>query len=143
MLNPLTYAVSNLVNDSVLAGLMGTTVPNPQIFTGDVDIVREQQTSFQYPMIILHTISDVFRVMPLNARDMVVQMDIMDRTSEMDVVNIYEQVCNNFSYTNSVQGGTKIWWTRPESGADVSETEMRIYHVRASIIFYYFDNSPE
>jgi hypothetical protein len=142
MINPLEYVITNLVNDTVLAGLMQTSVPNKNIFTGDADIVRETQPSFEYPMIIIHTISDMFRVMPLNARDMHIQLDIMDRTSELEVVNIYEQLCNNLAYTNSVQGGTKIWWTRPDNASDVSETEMRIYHIRMDVVIYYYDNTP-
>jgi hypothetical protein len=143
MVNPLQTAVASLVNDPVLAGLMGTTTPNKLIYTGDVDIVQETQASLQYPMVLIHTISDTFRVMPLNARDMVIQLDIMDRTSELEAANIYEQVCTNFAYTNATNGGTRIWWTRPNSGADVSETEMRIYHIRMDVIIYYYDNTPE
>lgn len=143
MLNPLNSIVSVLVNDATLATLMGTTVPNTLIYTGDVDIVQETQASLQYPMVLIHTVSDEFKVMPLHGREMRIQLDIMDRTSELEAINIYEQVCVDLSFLSSTQGGTKIWWTRPTGGADVSESEMRIYHIRAEAVVYYFDNQPE
>jgi hypothetical protein len=143
MLNPLNYIATTLANDSSLASLMNTSTPNPQVFIGDVDIVRETQTSLQYPMIVVHTVSDIFRVMPLNGRDMHIQIDIIDRTSELEVVNIYEQVCSDLTYMTSVNQGTKIWWTRADGGADESETEMRIFHIKMSVIIYYYDNSNE
>jgi hypothetical protein len=143
MLNPLINLVSVLTTDSTLAGLMGTTVPNTLIYVGDVDIVQETQQSLQYPMLLIHTISDTFRVLPLNARDMHIQIDIMDRTSEMEAIQIYEQVCNDLAFVNTTQGGTRIWWTRPDSGADHSESEMRIYHIILDCIIYYYDNTPE
>lgn len=143
MLNPLINLVNVLTTDATLAGLMGQTVPNPKIYTGDVDVVQETQNSLQYPMVLIHTISDVFRVMPLNGRDMTIQIDIMDRNSEMAVIQIYEQICNDLAFINATQGGTKIWWTRPTGGADVSETEMRIYHCRMDLICYYYNNQPE
>ena len=143
MILPLQTIANALVQDSTLATLMGTTAPNKQIFTSSVDIVRETQTSFQYPMLIISPVSDMFEVMPLNARKMTFQVDIFDRTSELECIQIYEQVCNDLKFVSSVNQGTKIWWTRPDAGQDVQEAEMRIWHIRMDGVCYYFDNENE
>ena len=143
MLAPLQNVVSILTNDSGLASLMSTTIPNAQIYTGDVDVVREQQTTFQYPLLVIHTISDVFERLPLGARETVLQIDSYSRNDELEVVNIYEYIGNLLSYSNQVQGGTRIWWERTTDGHDQSETDMRIFHIPMTLHIWAYDNSPE
>ena len=144
MINTNQNIVAALNSDITLAALMGTTVPNKLIFSGDVDIVQETQASFQYPMIMISPISEVFDVLPLEARNAHFQLDIFDRTSQLEVEQIYEQVVYNLSFINTSQGGTKIWWTRPDSATYVHEGEMRIFHIRLDVVVYSYNNTlPE
>lgn len=143
MLKPIENIVATLKGDSTLATLMGTTTPNKQVFTGDVDIVRETQKSFQYPIVLIHVVSDMFEVMPLNGRKMRLQFDILDRDNQLGAMKIYEQICDLLKYASSVNGNTKIWWSRPENGSTESESEMRIWRIRIDVVVYYFDNANE
>ena len=143
MLAPLQFIVSTLTGNATLAGLMNTSIPNKAIYTGDVDVVREQQTTFQYPLLVIHTIADSFERLPLNARETVLQIDIYSRNDELEAVNIYEEIGNILVYENSVQGGTKIWWQRVTDGHDQSEEGMRIFHIPITLKIWSYDNSPE
>jgi len=143
MIAQLQNIVSVLSTDSTLAGLMSTTVPNKAIYVGDVDIVREQQKTFQYPLLVLHTISDSFERLPLGARETVIQLDVYSRNNEMEAINIYEEIGNVLSYSNATQGGTMIWWQRVTDGHDQSETEMRIWHIPVTLKVWSYDNTPE
>lgn len=144
MLAPLQSVVNQLTTDSTLAGLMSTTLPNMAIYVGDVDVVREQQSTFQYPLLVIHTISDSFERLPLGARETVIQIDTYSRTNEMEAVNIYEYIGSTLSYSNDNISSTVIWWERTLDGHDQSETEMRIFHIPMTVKVWSYDNStPE
>ena len=144
MINTAQNIIISLTQDSTLAGLMNTTVPNNSVYTGDVYVVREKQNTFQYPLLTMSPVSEEFEVMPLNGRQATYQLDIFSRNSEIEAIQIYEQVVFNLSFINTSQDSTKIWWTRPVSATNISESEMRIFHIRVDIHVWSFNNSlPE
>lgn len=144
MIAILENIVPRLTQDATLATLMGQSIPNKLIYVGDVDIVQETQKSFQYPMILIHTTHDEFSRLPLGARETHLQFDVMSKTSELQVIQIYEQMCQDLLYVSGFQGNSFIWWSRPTSATDISESEMRVWHIRAEAHFWNYDNTqPE
>ena len=120
--------INILVNDSTLASLMNTTVPNKQIFTGNVDLIMETKSTINFPAIILSGISEVFRTVPLGARDSRIQLDIWDRTSELDIENIYERVVFLLNYQSGDINTTHIFWQRGSGLTSQYESDMRLWH---------------
>ena len=134
MLDLQKSVISLIINDSALAVLMGTTVPNKNIFTGPVDIVMEKQSELRFPMIVIRVISESFRTVPKGATDSRLQLDIWSKTSELAVGQLYERVFQILNFKSADQGSTHIFWQRGEGLSEDFVTEMRLWNWHADLI---------
>jgi hypothetical protein len=103
-------------------------VPASNIMVGFVDVVTEKQVDLLMPQINLHLVSEVSRSVPSNTRDTMVQIDIWGRTSQLEIINIYERIITLLNYTSPLQGSTKIFWERLGGAVDQYESDRGIWH---------------
>ena len=124
MLEILTYIISILTGDATL-----TAIVNPaNIMTGPVDIVTETQSGLIIPQINIYTSSESLRSVPLNTRDTEVDIDILSRTSMLEVITIYERIVELLKYNSADVSTAHIFWSKPTVAQDVIETDRRIFH---------------
>jgi hypothetical protein len=133
MLNINENLVNQLKNDSTLASLMNTTVPNLSIFSGAVDVVKQLQKELGFPLIEMHTISESVRTVPLNVKDTMVQLDIWSRVSELQVQQIYERVMILLNFQSTITtgsiNGTTIEWQRSNGAVEDYSSEIRLWKI--------------
>lgn len=124
MLEILQNIIAVLKGDTTLTNI----VPAVNILVGPVDVVTETQNGLKMPQINLHVISEVSRSVPSNTRDTLVQLDIWDRNSQLELETIYERIITLLNYTSPTQGSAKIFWERLGGSVDQYESDRRIWH---------------
>lgn len=107
---------------------LNAIVPAANIFTGPVDMTMETQKSLLYPSLVLSLGNESVRSVPSNARDTMIQIDIWSRTSQLEVLNIYEQLLVLLNYQQADQGAAHIFWTTAHHSIDLFETDRRVWH---------------
>jgi hypothetical protein len=136
MIDILSQTISTLVNDATLATLMSTTVPNKNIHSGRVDIIKEQQNTLGFPTIVLLPISENFSTVPLNAKQSTIQIDIWGRNSELEVLNIYERLMTLLNYKTGDNKGTHTFWQRSNSFTESLESGENLWRISSDIVLW-------
>ena len=136
MLNLLTQTVATLVNDTTLATLLSTTTPNKHIFTGRVDIVKEQQNTLGFPMLVLHSVSESYVTVPRNTKESRVQIDIWGRNNEAEVLAIYERLAVLLNFTTGDTSGTHTFWQRGDGFNESFESDASLWHLSFDIFYW-------
>ena len=124
MLEILVKMVAALKAYSALTSLVSAN----NIFVGPVDIAFEKQKDLLYPSLVLSTVSEAVRTVPLGARDTTVQVDIYSRNSQLELENIYEAVLGALNFQSGDQGTAHIFWQRLGSAVDLFESDRRVWH---------------
>lgn len=124
MLEILEQFVSVLSNDPVLTAI----VPASNILVGPVDILTETQAGLKLPQINIHVVSEAQRSVPLSTRDSLIQIDIWDRNSQLEVVTIYERIIALLSYQTYDKSVAHVFWQRLGGATDLYESDRRIFH---------------
>lgn len=118
------YIIAVLKADTTLTAI----VPATSISAGPVDIAQEAQATLRMPQINLAMIAETSRTVPLGARDIVMQLDIWDRNSQLELETIYEEVLNVLNFVTANENSTHIYWERSEGAVDQYEADRRIWH---------------
>lgn len=124
MLEILQSLIATLQGDTTLTSI----VPASNISVGPVDIVTETQSGLRIPQINIRIVSEISRSVPLNTRDTMVQIDIWDRNSQLELETIYERVITLLNYTSGNQGSAHIFWEVLGGAVDQYETDRGIFH---------------
>ncbi len=128
--------VENIIN-TLLADSTIKQYVNNRIYPNGVDIYPEaiappegQTPSAQFPMIAIHTVSEITRTVPLGHRETVIQVSIFSRLSQLEVEEIAEQILSLLNFQNFYNGygNTILFWQRQDSGIDLFESDRRIWH---------------
>lgn len=122
------FMLGLMVNDSTLAGLLSTSTPIRTIFTGPVDIVKETQTSLKVPLVTLSAVSEVYRTVPIQAKDSRISIDIYSRNSELQVENIYERITTLLNYQQGNSNTNWIAWQRVGGLSSQYDSDARMWH---------------
>ena len=133
MTDILQNIISILINDSTLATLMNTSVPNKNIFTGAIDIVKETQASLAFPTVILYAISESFRTVPQGVRDSRVQLTLVSRNSEKEVQDMYERIAVLLNFTSGNKNNSWIAWERGSGLSSQYDSSMRLWQLTFDI----------
>lgn len=136
MLNISAETYSLLSQDTILATLMGTKVPNLNVFVGRVDTVREQANTIGLPMLVIKTVSETFRTVPRNCKDNRLQIDIWSQNSELQAMQIYERLATILNFQTLDNGGTHIFWQRVDGTTESFETEANLWHFSCDLILW-------
>ena len=123
MLEILQNFIQLLINDSVLTAI----VPKQNIFVGALDSLQQKQVDLLSQAIIITTVSEAVRTVPMGVRDTQVQLDIMSRTSQLELEQIYEEVLNvlNFAF-GSMSGNSYTFWQRLGNAVDMNESDRHL-----------------
>jgi hypothetical protein len=124
MLEIFTKILGILTADATLTAI----VPAANMFTGSVDVTMEKQNELLYPSIVLSQVSEIFRSIPMNARDTQIQLDIWSRNSQLEVETIYERILVLLNYVSGDQSTAHIFWQRLGGAVDQFETDRRVWH---------------
>ena len=138
MLNILAQTYATLSGDQTLATLMGYTgnLPNTQIYTGRVDVVKEQASTIGLTMIVIKMVTETFRTVPYNVRDARIQIDIFSQNNELSVAEIYERIATLLNFQILNNNGTHIFWQRLDGATETYEREANIFHWTADMILW-------
>jgi len=122
MLSLLQNIINTIKDDSTIQGFV-----SDRVFPEGVDIVPETTL---FPLITVHTISEVTKTNPLYEREILIQVSVWSRLSELEKEQISERVLDllNYQQFNTGYGTTIQRWQREDTGVDLFEADRRIWH---------------
>ena len=131
MLTLIENTINSLLADATIATYVGN-----RVYPTGVDIYPEatanpnQGPSAAFPLIVVFTVSEITRTVPLNERETTIQVSIYSRLNQIEVENIAERALSvlNFQQFRSGYGTTILRWQREDAGVDLPETGRRIWH---------------
>jgi len=129
MLELIQKIISILTTDATLNAI----VPAANILYGNVDIVEQTQAGLMLPQINLYTPDESTRMIPTNARDTTIQLNIWSRNSMLEVVQIYERIHYLLNYYTGDQNTSHIFWQLQSGMNDQTESDRRVFH--RSVLF--------
>lgn len=131
MLNLVINIIDTLKNDPTIASFVGN-----RVYPQGVDIFPEatanpaQGTSAAFPLITIHTVSEITRTVPLGERETLMQISVWSRLGQLQVEQISERALTvlNFQQFHTGMGTTVLRWQREDAGVDQYESDRRIWH---------------
>jgi hypothetical protein len=115
------------ITDTVLADpTMQGFIAN-RVYPDGVDI--DPETTL-FPLLTIHSISEVTLTNPKYERDCLIQISIWSRLSHLETEQIAERLLDLFNYQqfNTGYGTTIQRWQREDAGVDLYESDRRIWH---------------
>jgi len=120
------------ITDTILADTTMQGFISNRVYPEGIDIAPETTL---FPLLTIHSISEVTLTNPPNERECLIQISIWSRLSHLETEQIAEQLLTLFNYQqfNTGYGTTILRWQREDMGNDQFEADRRIWHKSITI----------